>query len=194
VARAGRAASGERPLPIAAIGVEGSHKSAPLGAAMVALAANRAASGRIRAYVEGIDAREAPEAAAARLLDGGPVAIGFSLYSWSSGHLRDVARLARRASPGTFLFAGGPEASANPRPLLKDFDAVVIGQGEAAAAELASALASGAPREGLRGIRSAPVELQGLGSAYAEGLLTIERGGGMLLERARGCPFSCSYC
>ena len=54
----------------------------------------------------------------AELLSLKPDAVGFSLYVWNRAQCLTLAEELRRLLPGTLLFAGGPEASADPRALL----------------------------------------------------------------------------
>ena len=131
-------------LAIAAMAVESSPRSVPLGAASVA-AALRAApelAGRIEVAVVECEIGDRTENLAARLAEVGPDAVGFSVYLWNRSALCALSRALRASNPAVVLFAGGPEATADPRRLLAagGFDFVVVGEGESATIAVVSAM------------------------------------------------------
>ncbi|HUW40772.1 MAG TPA: B12-binding domain-containing radical SAM protein [Rectinemataceae bacterium] len=204
-------------LVVAAMAVESSPRSAPLGAASIvaALRAAPALAGKLEARVVECEIGARAEDLAARLEEGGPEAVGFSVYSWNRRALCAAARSLRALRPELLLFAGGPEATAGPRGLLAEggFDFVVAGEGESASVAAASALLSAGrgalgalasiPGIALAGDfasaesppRRAPVENpEKLVSPWLSGIIDPARYDEALWELTRGCPYRCAYC
>ncbi|HET7838587.1 MAG TPA: cobalamin-dependent protein, partial [Rectinemataceae bacterium] len=210
-------------VAIVSIGVEGSSETLPLGAATVvaALRAEPRLAGRLEAFI--LEGEEGGTAAglAEALRKAGADWVGFSLYSWNRGIALEAARRLRAAFPGMLLFAGGPEATADPARVLSEgsLDFVVAGEGESACADLlARLLDSPKPREAVArlgalagietptapagGRRTAVEDPAGLASPWLAGMrgrgpepVLDPRGRESLLwELARGCPFRCAYC
>ncbi len=210
-----------------ALHVEDSPEAQPLGAASVAAALLARDGDRDRPaweprLVEGL-ASEKAEVLAARVLATRPEAVGFSAYAWNRRRVAEVAALLRAGDPDLLLFAGGPEPTADPGPLLAagDLDFAIRGEGESAtirALEAAAKVPPGAGGTGaavraralgdaladIQGValpgrtdasRRAPAEdLSSLPSPWLAGLLDPAKRGGALWELTRGCPFRCAYC
>ncbi|MCX7023844.1 MAG: radical SAM protein [Spirochaetes bacterium] len=142
-------------------------------------------------------ADETSASLAARVLALDPRAAGFSVYSWNRPALAETAALVRRGKQEALLFAGGPEATADPGGMIADFglDIAVVGEVEAGAAGLAAAMLAGAPQGGPGAILS-PTATPGPGALPSPWLDGTARpaDGGVLWELARGCPYACSYC
>lgn len=150
------------------------------------------------------EARECAAALAAQK----PALVGFSTYVWNRERCRDVAAGLRRLLPGVRLFAGGPEASADPVNLMAEgvFDFLVVGDGEETFAELCTAAAAGAPVEAIPGIATLPgeglrltpraplEELDAIPSPWLSGVLDPRDYRGLLWQLSRGCGFSCAFC
>lgn len=122
-------------------------------------------------------------------------AVGFSLFSWNRKTVLEVCGILAAGGTRPFLFAGGPEATACAADLSASgvFDCVVAGEGELAVRELARALLEGSGTIPAV-LRTGPLEASDLVSPWTTSLLEPPRGGGVLWELARGCPFSCAYC
>jgi len=201
-------------LAFLSVHIEDSPEARPLGAASVAaalLAAKRPESphlaGKLEArLVEGFVSEDA-SALADRTLASDPDWIGLSAYSWNRARIAQVAALIRERAPGVVLFAGGPEATADPEGLLSaaPLDFLARGEGEGVVLSALELLAGGAPIDALAGIKG--VALPGRASASCRapaldlGLLPspwlaglIDPREGVLWELARGCPFHCAYC
>ncbi|MDP3178304.1 MAG: B12-binding domain-containing radical SAM protein [Spirochaetaceae bacterium] len=172
-------------------------ESAPLGAASFAAAIAGSASVHILEPRAG----EAPAALASRILSSGARAVGFSVYSWNRIALSETARALRRTAPGLALFAGGPEATADPTGLALEagLDFVVAGEGEGAAAEVLRIIArieeAGDEPPAARILRSPALEAADLPSPWIAGILkpgTLH--GELPWELARGCPYACAFC
>lgn len=130
-------------LVILSLLLEASPEALALGAASVAAAVLRAdpadhplVAGAVEvelmeADLHGKDSPDA-EALVSRALAASPDWLGLSLFSWNRRVLLDVAALAKRRCPRLVVFAGGPEASADPLGLLGQgcLDFVVRGEGE----------------------------------------------------------------
>ena len=200
-------------LALVSLPANDSIEALPLGAACVSAAVSAAASlrGKVEPFLLEGRLGEAPADLASRIASSGGDWAGFSVYSWSRKALCAAARAFRAARPGALLFAGGPEATAEPEALLAEgsFDFLVAGEGESAAVRaLELALAKGIPGflggaevpPGValpgRPFRRAPAEdAAALASPWLSGSLAPRPGEGLALwELARGCPYRCAYC
>ena len=205
-----------RRLAILALHIEESPEALALGAASVAAAVAQAHPGAIEAVVvEGL-VSEAAETLSKRVLASRPDWLGLSLFTWNCRAMLGAAASCVRAMPGLVVFAGGPEATADPEGVYAlgesmglGLDFVVRGEGESVTSAALSLLAS-KPRPdalaalvGLRGVAlpggphdgpRAPLEdLSRLPSPWTGGFIA-PKDGGILWELSRGCPFRCSYC
>ncbi|MDR3578514.1 MAG: radical SAM protein [Oryzomonas sp.] len=136
-----------------------------------------------------------------------PAAVGFSLYLWNRAACLEIAAEVRRCMPEALLFAGGPEATADPHGVLDGsaLDLVIVGEGETPFAALCARLKDNQPLKGIPGILSkeashpfspsAPLAvLDAIPSPYLEGILDCGRYPGILWQLSRGCGFSCDFC
>lgn len=218
--------SGPPGVLIVAASLGNSARHVPLGAARIvsALKAHPSTAGRVHPELLAVQASDDAGVLARTIRGRGPGAVGFSLYLWNRDMLLSAARDLRRSCPGLVLFAGGPEATADPEGVLAEggLDFVVAGEGEGTApAALDRALAGGDPggipgvlaaegSGGASGNRESLVrasdararepgvlarpELSSLPSPYLDGTLDVSGYGGALWELARGCPFACHFC
>ena len=145
---------------------------------------------------------------AAKLLALAPTAIGFSMYTWNRSLSQEIALGLRQRMPGLILFAGGPEATADPQGVLDEapFDYLIVGEGEVPFANACSRLACGKAvgdihgvatrnKDGLVTTPAPPIEdLDEIPSPWLNGTLDAERYRGILWQLSRGCCFSCDYC
>jgi len=151
-------------------------------------------------------AGEDAAACAAQLAGRTPTAVGFSLYVWNRTLCGDIARCVRQALPGVLLFAGGPEATADPGRLLEEgvFDLLVVGEGEQPFAELCRRLAAGSDLNGIPGVlmpgqgtavpAQLPADLDSIPSPWLGGVLDCSGYSGILWQLSRGCSFACDFC
>jgi radical SAM superfamily enzyme YgiQ (UPF0313 family) len=137
-----------------------------------------------------------------------PDLVGFSLATWNRTICLAVAAELRRCHPGIMLFAGGPEASADPDGLLTEssLDFLVVGEGELTLGEALVRIAAGEPLAGLAGVavrRGAGIALTkrpvlaepgAQPSPWLSGILDQYISRGVLWELSRGCPFGCQFC
>jgi hypothetical protein len=142
------------------------------------------------------------------ILDAAPDLVGFSLYAWNRAECCSLVGRLRREVPSLKIFAGGPEATADPAGVLAEapFDFLVMGEGEITLTEALDRLAGGASLEGVAGIarrsgdgvelvRRQPVADPGsLPSPYLSGALDASIPGGVLWQLSRGCSFGCDFC
>ena len=133
-----------RRITFLSLHVEDSPEAVPLGAASVAAALRGA--GFEPVILEGL-ASEPAGALAARILASNTEAVGLSVYSWNRLRAAEVAALLRSRSPCLLLFAGGPEATADPEGLLAaaPLDFLVRGEGETATRLALEAIAAAGP-------------------------------------------------
>ncbi len=215
--------SGPAKVLVVAAGLGGSARHVPLGAARIvsALRAHPATAGRTDPELLVRLASGASADLVRAIRERGPRAVGFSLYVWNRDLLLAAARDLRRTCPGIVLFAGGPEATAEPEGVLAEglLDFAVAGEGEESAPlALGRVLAGASPgdlpgivvpdiRAGEPGVSGgalydpdrepevrARADLSRLPSPYLDGTLDVSEYGGALWELARGCPFACHFC
>lgn len=205
---------------ILAASLGSSARHAPLGAARIvsALKAHPSTAGQVDPELLALQSPWDPESLVRAVLDRRPRAVGFSVYVWNRDLLLAAARDLRRARPTLVLFAGGPEATADPAGVRAEggLDFVVEGEGEESAPlALEQVLAGGNPGAvpGVRAGRTRPgpaasaqdTRIRGLEapgipdlslvpSPYLDGTLDASSYGGALWELARGCPFACHFC
>lgn len=138
----------------------------------------------------------------------GPDMVGFSLYVWNRTEVAALLARLRSRSPGITLFAGGPEATADPDGVLAEapLDFLVLGEGEITLSETVDRLINGASLQDLAGVvrrgekcspslcRAPVADLDTLPSPYLSGVLDKHIPCGVLWQLSRGCPFSCEFC
>ncbi|MDD2772175.1 MAG: TIGR04013 family B12-binding domain/radical SAM domain-containing protein [Elusimicrobiales bacterium] len=131
-----------------------------------------------------------------------PCVAAFSFFTGQArGVYAEVARLKRDWGDAVFCAAGGAHAGALPLETLEaGFDAVVVGEGEAAFPELLCALAGGGEWRKIRGLafidggklRLNPKPAPAVLDAYPPVSFRQELFGA--IEITRGCPNACSFC
>ena len=147
-------------------------------------------------------------ACVAELVAQQPKLVGFSMYVWNRALYREIACELARCLPGVTIFAGGPEATADPSGVLLDFPYafLIVGEGEQAFAQVCDRLAIGQDVAGIPGVAvktdnglavtpSAPLaDLDSIPSPYLNGVLDSSRYAGILWQLSRGCGFACDFC
>jgi len=139
-----------------------------------------------------------------------PDIIAFTPITTEYGFIRTVARYIKKNFPKIYLLIGGFHVSINPDGVLEDFDALCIGEGEAATLELVRQLESGKNPSGILNlwikndgkIEKNPTRpfLEDLDSLpFPDRYMWqkwIKNGPGArhALLLGRGCPFDCTYC
>ena len=124
---------------------------------------------------------------------------GFSTYTATYGRTLQIVRYLREAHPDARMVAGGPQATALPEEVSRDFDNVVVGEGEQALLRIVQALEAGLAitpvlREPvIEDLDSLPfpdyrlVDLKSydrvIGGRRCVSVLTT-----------RGCPYRCLFC
>ncbi len=148
------------------------------------------------------------DASLSAILAENPDVVGISVYLWNRSMACELAALLRRANPRLVIFAGGPEATADPDGLLAaaPLDFLILGDGEVPFVEAMAALHSGKGTDGVKGTaflqagvftssRCKPVEiLDTIPSPYLTGIIDPAAGGGVLWQISRGCDFGCDFC
>lgn len=127
-----------------------------------------------------------------------PDYILFSIYIWNITFIRTIIPEIRKIIPKTHLICGGPEVSfGNTAPFYhKNFDYIIDGAGESAAAALFRGevpSVSGGGAVVLR-MEDYPVRLAELPFLYTPGELKSLNDKILYYESSRGCPYRCSYC
>ena len=185
---------------------EPSPQAVPLAAAFLksALAASPATAG-VDTVLCDLFATDDVTACVDRILAASPDAVGFSLYLCNRDQCRDIMRSLRQQRPSLVLFAGGPEATAEPAGVLTGFvcDFVVCGEGEQALCAAVARLLAGADVAGIPGVVTRDhqqhtvalvPELDSVPSPYLSGILSLAEGGAVLWQHSRGCDYACDYC
>ncbi len=143
-----------------------------------------------------------------QLLDLNPKIIAFPLYVWNRNQILALSRLLRQRNPALILLAGGPEASADSRKVIREglLDGVIRGEGEVSFAELITKFNAGESPDGAAGFLSADQDtatlpaaaicpdLSILPSPWLTKQLKLKKNCGVLWEVARGCQFNCAFC
>lgn len=147
-----------------------------------------------------------PEEAATLLATADPRAIGFSMYAWNRASCLNIAAELRNILPEVLIFAGGPEATADPEGVLREglLDFVIAGEGEGPFAALCGHLLAGSQLPDSPGIirDSDPARtpalpasnLDSIPSPYLNGVLDCCSYDGILWQLSRGCSFACDFC
>lgn len=137
-----------------------------------------------------------------------PTLVGFSVYVWNRSMCRELADELRRRLPGVTIFAGGPEATADPQGVLagSSFDFLVSGEGETPFVAACARLAEGKSVVGIPGVVTrteqglslipAPplTNLDDIPSPWLNGIIDAGNYQGILWQLSRGCGFSCDFC
>lgn len=148
-----------------------------------------------------------------------PDVIGFSVYIWNAGLMKDVMADLRRLCPETLMFAGGPEATNDARTYLTLCDFVMLGEGEKNFAAICEALQNDTALD-FSAMTGVAYHTGGLSqkestddfhdiiinAADNKGLASMDdmpflydklepfENRIIYYESSRGCPFRCSYC
>jgi radical SAM superfamily enzyme YgiQ (UPF0313 family) len=172
------------------------------------LSADAPLSDRISLALSDFFVGQGVDACLSAILAENPDAVGISIYLWNRGMARELATALRRAKPHLPIFAGGPEATADPVGLLNDspFDFLILGEGEV---PFVGAMAVLCEEKGLAEVngtaflkggkvvssRGALVELlDTIPSPYLSGIIDPSGCGGVLWQISRGCDFGCDFC
>lgn len=187
-----------------------SPQAVPLANACLAayLASDEELSARVRVVLRDFFVGGETEDCVGDILAHDPDAVGFSLYLWNRDDARTMADELRRRAPGLVIFAGGPEATADPSGLLtgSSFDFLIQGEGEIPFLEVVGRLSAGESGQGavgtvwldngvLRHVPSRPIRLLDTApSPLLTGVIGPADYPGILWQLARGCDFACEYC
>jgi radical SAM superfamily enzyme YgiQ (UPF0313 family) len=146
------------------------------------------------------------------LIETGFDVVGFSTKIWNYYHVRNIARLVKRAAPATTILAGGPQVSGRRFPPLmlhpgEPFDFLVTGEGEVPFLHILRSLLGSDDLDECPGLwrrtRNGAPELRSPGVMTDLSLLpsAFNRHGAddfahraVIVEASRGCPFKCRYC
>jgi hypothetical protein len=137
-----------------------------------------------------------------------PKLVGFSMYVWNRGLCCEMAEKLRRCLPGVTIFAGGPEATADPGGILTGtgFDFLICGEGEDPFASVCTRLSEGGDVNGIPGVATRTetgislipavpfTNLDDIPSPWLTGTLNTKQYPGILWQLSRGCGFTCDFC
>jgi anaerobic magnesium-protoporphyrin IX monomethyl ester cyclase len=141
-----------------------------------------------------------------------PQLVCFTAVSTQYPFICEAAQRLKKVRPIAFLFLGGIHASLQPDEAIQGpFDAICIGEGELASAELAAQLAAGKPPQGIRNLwlkrldgsieknptREFVKDLDQLPFPDREVWHEWVMPSGLthhVVEPSRGCPYDCAYC
>ncbi|HEY5975089.1 MAG TPA: B12-binding domain-containing radical SAM protein, partial [Geobacteraceae bacterium] len=196
-------------LTLVAIHTSPSPQAVPLANAFLAayLASRPELADKVTITLCNCFSGQPPAEAAAAIAATEPDMVGFSLYLWNRAEARQLGQLLLEGAPRLLLFAGGPEATADPHGVLTDahYRFLVCGEGEQPLAAAITALLAGREPTGIPGVltRSADQDfspapavsdLDQLPSPILAGLLPAGTYTGFLWQLSRGCSFSCDFC
>ena len=150
-----------------------------------------------------------------------PDVVGFRCLTIGKDALHAAAAIVKEWDPACFVIAGGPYGTDDPESALRDgaVDCVVIGEGEATAADLVGRLLDRTPigdvaglafRRGGRVLRTAPraliadlddlplpdyslIDLDAFSNRFLTFSSKISHPHGNIMT-TRGCPYQCAYC
>lgn len=195
---------------LAAIHPYPSPQAVPLANAFLAayLATDEELSAKVAITLCDLFVGQPAEECAAAILAADPDAVGLSLYLWNRRECLAVAAVLRQERPALTIFAGGPEATADPAGILTDspLDFLIIGEGETTFLEAMARLSAGETTAGVGGIarlvdgelvlvpRPPLALLDTIPSPYLAGILDPAGYRGALWQLARGCDFACDFC
>lgn len=133
--------------------------------------------------------------------------ISFSVYCWNCELVLKVASILKEKSPNTLLFAGGAQATADPKSLTNSniFDFVICGEGEDSVPKaleyyfknknFQDANISGLILNDRSNIERAVVsDIDTIDSVFLNKSIDLNSYKGALWEISRGCPYNCSFC
>jgi len=118
----------------------------------------------------------------------------FSLYTWNLERSLFIASKAKERLPRSRFIAGGPEI-AEGMPIMdrSPFNALVLGEGELAFAEILKDMEKHRPLARLYKAKEL-LDLATLPSPYLAGTLPLNKDKPVHIETLRGCPYRCAYC
>ncbi|CAM3484167.1 B12-binding domain-containing radical SAM protein [Aeromicrobium ponti] len=139
-----------------------------------------------------------------------PSVIGFSCYIWNIEETIKVIKMIRKIDPSIHIVAGGPEVTydvAEWMENVKEFDYIVIGEGEETFKQLLTELDGGLNMENVHGLafrkngqvhtnpQRNKLDLRELPSPFRfeEDIPHLSKRV-TYIETSRGCPFSCQFC
>lgn len=134
--------------------------------------------------------------------------IGFSTFLWNRQKVEEVCKIIGRKNSKKVLFAGGPEATAQPYNLLcsAPLDFIIKGEGELALAEVIRRIIKEEDYNNVPGVfiidedqrdetsQWAVNDLDSIPSPFLNNIIDVKNYSGVLWELSRGCPFKCSFC
>ncbi len=181
--------------------LEEGNLSYPLGALCIQSALDAA---EMRAEHLPFTLSDDPSQAAAKVARMSPQVVGLSVYLWNRTWMDRFTETLRTQTNDLVIFAGGPEATANPLSFdLSILDFLILGEGEEVVVDAISAIQQGKQPKG-KGIVTTLNELSWAPSPELSGLPSplldhqadcfLKQGASVLWEMTRGCPFHCSFC
>ena len=124
---------------------------------------------------------------------------GFSTYTTTYHRTQRILQIVKSVNPRAWTVAGGPHASALPESVARDFDFVIVGEGEKAILHLVQGLES---RKSLPSILCEPPVTNLDALPFPDYSLVdvpsyrrvVDGGHSLSILSSRGCPYRCVFC
>jgi len=176
--------------------IEQSSRSLPLGAAKVASAVQEHFADTLQIHLIDCFLTDQTSVNRAKILDGNPDCLGFSVYLWNTQESITLIRSIKKAHPHCCIVVGGPQPTGLPEffSAIPEIDYIITGEAEASAIGLFQSLVDDSLPRSERLIPGRLPILRELPSPYLTGLIDLKKYTGALWELSRGCPYRCAFC
>lgn len=148
-----------------------------------------------RAAIQEFVINQRPTDIAEKILATEPLIIGLGAYIWNVQQTTSLISILKRVDPSVTVVLGGPEVSYEwqDRPIVRDVDYLITGEGELAFRDLCGQILDG-DRPAEKVIAAAPLSLDQITLPYDDYDDEDITQRTVYVEASRGCPFGCDFC